>query len=87
MNINMMTRSLHYISTEVRDLPTYDGLSEVDTFLDEFEREVPEKQQFQALDWVLRATPARWWGMHKSSLDDWRKCWRMMTTCFGKPMV
>lgn len=42
----MMTRSLHCILTEVRDLPTYDGLSEVDTFLDKFEREVPEKQHF-----------------------------------------
>lgn len=50
LNCNMMTRLLHYISTKVRDLPTYDGLSEVDTFLDKFEREVPKKQRFQALD-------------------------------------
>ena len=36
LNCNMMTRSLHCVSTEVRDLPTYDGLSEVDTFLNKF---------------------------------------------------
>jgi len=62
----MMTLSLHYVSTKVRDLPTYDGLNEVDTILDAFEREVLEKQHFQALYSVLRATLTRWWGMHKS---------------------
>ena len=36
LNYNMMTRFLRCVSTEVRDLPTYDGLSEVDTFLDDF---------------------------------------------------
>ena len=64
LNCNMMARSLRCVSIEVRDLPTYDGLNEVDTFLDAFEREVSEKQRFQALDWVLHATLARWWGMH-----------------------
>ena len=42
----MMTRSLHYVSLEVRNMPTYDGLNDVDVFLDAFEREVPEKQCF-----------------------------------------
>jgi len=46
LNSNMMTRSLCCVSIEVRDLPTYDGLSEVDTFLNKFEREVLEKQCF-----------------------------------------
>jgi len=35
---------------EVRDLPTYDGLSEVDTFLDKFEMEVTEKKRFHTLN-------------------------------------
>lgn len=43
LNCNMMTRSLHYVSSEERNLPTYDGLIEVETFLDAFEREVLEK--------------------------------------------
>jgi len=42
LNCNMMTRSLCCISKGVRDLPTYDGLSEVDDFLNRFEREVLE---------------------------------------------
>jgi len=42
----MMTISMHCVLKKVRDLPTYDGLGEVDAFLDIFEREVPEKQHF-----------------------------------------
>jgi len=80
LNCNMMTHSLCYVSIEVRDMPTDDGLNEVDTFLYAFQRDVLEKQHFHALDWVLRATPARWSGMHKGSFDDWRKCRRMMRT-------
>ena len=87
LNCNMMTRSLRCVSTKVRYLPTYDGLSEVDTFLDKFEREVLERQRFQALNWVLRATLVRWWGTHKGSFDDWHECRRMMCTWFGKRRV
>jgi len=56
---------------EVRKLPYYDGLTNVDLFLDEFERKVLEDQCFQALELALCATHPRWWGMHKDSfLDD-----------------
>ena len=75
------------MSSEVRNLPTYDGLNDVDVFLDAFEREVPKKQHFEALDWALRTMPTRWWGTHKCSFDDWRECRRMMRTYFGKPKV
>lgn len=68
-------------------MPTYDGLNDVDVFLDAFGRKVPEKQCFQALDWALRATPTRWWGTHKGSFDDWCECRRIMRTRFGKPKV
>jgi len=46
LSCNMMTRSLRCVSSEVRNMPTYDGLNDVDIFLDAFEREVPEKQRF-----------------------------------------
>jgi len=46
----MMTRSLHCVSSEVRNLAIYDGLNDVDVFLDAFEREVPEKKCIKALD-------------------------------------
>ena len=70
MNCNMMTRSLHCVLMEARDLPMYDGLSEVDDFLNIFEREVLEQQHFNALKWVLCTTPARWWGMYQGSFED-----------------
>ncbi|MCY6524848.1 hypothetical protein, partial [Actinobacillus pleuropneumoniae] len=64
------------MTTEVRDLPMYDRLSEVDDFLNKFEREVSKQQRFNALKWALCATPARWWGTHQGSFEDWRKCIR-----------
>ena len=73
------------MSMEVRDLPMYDWLSEVDYFLNIFEIEVSEQQHFEALKWVLRATPARWWGMHQGIFEDWHECRRMMHMHFGKP--
>ena len=54
LNCNMMIRSLHCMTTEARELPTYDGLSAVDEFL----------SKFDALKWALHAKPAQWWGMH-----------------------
>ena len=59
LNCNMMMRLMRCISMEVRELPMYDGLSEVDDFLNRFEREVSEQQRFEALKWVLCATTAR----------------------------
>jgi hypothetical protein len=51
LRCNMMTKSLRCVSSEVRNLPYYDGLTDVDKFLDAFEREVPEKHRFQAWIW------------------------------------
>jgi len=57
-------KSLWCVSSEVWKLPYYDGLTDVDTFLDEFEREVPKDHRFQALELALHARPAWWWGTH-----------------------
>ena len=64
-------------------MPYYDGLTNVDKFLDAFEREVLEKHRFQALDLALCTTPARWWGTHKDSFAEWCEYRRMMRLCFG----
>ena len=40
LRFNMMTRSLCCVSLEVRNLPTYDGINDVDDCLDAFESEV-----------------------------------------------
>ena len=68
-------------------MPYYDGLTDIDKFLDAFEREVLEKHRFQALYLALRTTPARWWGTHKDKFDGWREYRRMMRVWFGRPKV
>jgi len=75
------------VSSEVRNILYYDGLTDVDKFLDSFEREVPEKHRFQALDLALHATPTRWWGTHKDSFEEWREYQRMVRLQFGHPKV
>lgn len=75
---NMMTKWLRYVSSEVRILPYYDFLTDIDKFLDAFERGVPEKHFFHALDLVLCAMLARWFGTHKDSFDDWHIYKKMM---------
>ena len=40
-------------------------------FLAEFEEKVTESQRLSALEFVLKATPARWWGTHKQSISEW----------------
>lgn len=50
LRCNMMMESLCCVSLEVRNLPYYDGLTDVDMFLDEFECEVPEDHHFQELE-------------------------------------
>lgn len=37
LNCNMMVKSLCFVTTELRDLPMYDGLIAVDEFLHKFE--------------------------------------------------
>jgi len=59
LNCNMMVISLRCVTTEVRDLPMYDGLTTVDAFVEKFESEVPEQQRVDAVKWALCTTPAR----------------------------
>lgn len=79
----MMVISLHCVTTEVRELPMYDGM----TAVDEFESEVLEQQGFDALKWALRATPSRWRGTHQQNFEDWRECRKMMHLRFRKPQI
>lgn len=64
----MMTKSLHCVSSEVRNLPYYNRFNDIYKLLDASEREVPKKHRFQALDLALCTTPAQWCGMHKDNL-------------------
>ena len=52
----MMMKSLCCVSLEVRNLPYYDSLADVDNFLDAFNRQLHEDHHLQALDLALHAT-------------------------------
>ena len=58
------------MENEMHELPTYEGLPNLVTFLNEFEGLVMESQRLSALDHALKATPARWWGAHKKSITN-----------------
>ena len=53
LRCNMMMKSLHCVSSEVRKLPYYDGLTDVDLFLDKFEHEILKDRRFQTLELAL----------------------------------
>jgi hypothetical protein len=74
-----LTRVVHWIGTEVSNLPTFDGL----TFLAEFEKSVPVQQRMLALDEALKATPARWWGSHKKNIAEWTQRRTLLTVHFS----
>jgi hypothetical protein len=73
-----LTREVHWIGTTVSNLPTFDGLNPLETFLSNFEESVPMQQILLAMDEALKATPARWWGAHKSNIIDWIQCRTLM---------
>jgi hypothetical protein len=58
-------------------------LNPLETFLSDFETRVPTQQQLLAMDEALKATPARWWGIHKINITDWVQCRTLMTAWFS----
>ena len=60
-----MTKSLRWIGIKIKDIPLFDGLADVNKFLQQFEQEIPHEQRMAAIDLAVRATPARWWHAHK----------------------
>lgn len=66
----MMIKSLRCVTTEARELLTYDGLLEFDEFLRKLESAVQNQQRLDALKWALRTTPAQWWGAHQGTFKD-----------------
>jgi len=45
------------MTSEVRELPTYEGVIGVEEFLDNFEKELPEQQRYEVMKWALNARP------------------------------
>jgi hypothetical protein len=78
-----LTREVRWIGTTVTNLPTFDGLNPLKTFLSEFYASVPMQQRLLAMDEALIETPARWWGTHKNITIEWVQCRTVMTTWFS----
>jgi hypothetical protein len=77
-----LTREVHWIGIEVRNLPTFDGLNHLETFLSEFEEIVLVKQWLLALDESLKEMPVRWWGTHKNNIMEWVQYLTLMIVHF-----
>ena len=65
-----ITRFVRRVGVEASVLPTYEGFPNLASFLEEFKGKVIESQRLSTLDYVLKATPARWWGTHKKSISE-----------------
>jgi hypothetical protein len=78
-----LTREVHWIGTTISNLPTFDGLNPLETFLSDFEESVPMKKRMLVMDEALRETPEIWWGAHKSKIIDWVQCHTLMTIRFS----
>ena len=62
------------VGIKVSDLPTYEGLPYLASFLIEFEEKIIEHHFLSALDFAMKATPTRWWVAHKESISEWTQC-------------
>jgi hypothetical protein len=51
--------------------------------LKNYEEEVLENQRLLALDIALKETPARWWGVHKETIQGWYQSKRLLHIRFG----
>ena len=77
-----MTKSLQWIGIEIKDTPSFDGLANVNNFLERFEQEIPQEQRMSVIDLAVRATPARWWYAHKENIASWDDIKRLMAIIF-----
>lgn len=68
---------------EVSTLPIFDGLSDVEIFVQEYEAQLPCPERLQHLVVVLRAMPARWWTAHQHNITTWDTCRRLLLIRFG----
>jgi hypothetical protein len=71
------------VGTEIRKPPSFHGLNDLEDFFTKYEEEVLENQILLALSILLKATPARWWGVHKETIKDWYQCKWIMCIRFG----
>ena len=78
-----MTKSLLWIGTDIIDIPSFHGLADVNDFLQQFEKEIPQEQRMKTMDLAVKDTPARWWHAHKERIASWDDLKRLMAIRFS----
>ena len=66
-----VTRVVRRVGAKANALPTFEGLPNIASFLEEFEEKITESQR-------------RWWGTHNQSISEWPQCRRLMEIIFGE---
>ena len=66
-----MDAHIRWIGIEIKNTLIFDGLSDINEFLKKYEQDVLTDQRIEAIDLVLKATPARWWQAHKDHITSW----------------
>ena len=56
---------MRWVGVKVCDMPTYEGIPNLDSFLTKFEEKVTKLQHLLALEFSLKDTPTTWWVAHK----------------------
>ena len=69
-----ITKCLRWLSSQIRALPTFDGLTDPGEFIVQFSEQVPDSQKMETLGSMFRATAARWWNGHKKHIHSWEAC-------------
>jgi hypothetical protein len=64
-------RAVRWIGMEIKEYPTYDGTSDLHSFLIDMEGKVVAEQRISTLDLALKSSPTRWWDTHKETLSSW----------------
>lgn len=78
-----ITKSLRWIGSEVSTLPIFDGLSDIQMFVQEYETQVTYSERLQSLVVAIRATPVRWWIVHQGNIATRETCRRLLMISFG----
>ena len=63
-------REMRWVGTEVREHSTYNGTSDLGSFLVSMEENIVEDQRILVLDLALEDTPARWWDSYKEIIRN-----------------
>jgi hypothetical protein len=78
-----ITKSLRQIGSEVSTIPIFDGSSDIQIFVQEYEAQVHYSERLSSLVVALRATPARWWTAHQRKITTWETCRKLLTVKFS----